>query len=93
VFAALLHGLFDTVAAVISTGIVAVISLPAFVWIVYFQVVKKEIAEAEAESPHRTQSLTSPQHPTQSAFKFCPRCGTPVVLGGKFCVNCGEPVT
>jgi RsiW-degrading membrane proteinase PrsW (M82 family) len=57
-FAALLHGLFDTLSTVISSAVIALISLAAFVWIVYFKVVKKEIAEAEAESPYRPYSLT-----------------------------------
>jgi RsiW-degrading membrane proteinase PrsW (M82 family) len=52
-FAALLHGLFDTLATVTSVPITALVTLPALVWIIYFKVVKKEIAEAEAESPYR----------------------------------------
>ena len=97
VFAALLHGLFDTIATVVPSGIIAIISLPALVWIIYFKVVKKEIAEAETESPYRTDAqLTTPdQGPgtTQRLWKFCPQCGVPVVEGNRFCVNCGRQLT
>jgi RsiW-degrading membrane proteinase PrsW (M82 family) len=51
--AMLLHAIFDTVAQ--SAGLLALIVLPAFVWIVYFGVVKKEIAKCQSESlylPH-----------------------------------------
>ena len=55
VFAALLHGLFDTLSTVTPVPLITLVSLPALVWILYFKVVKKEIAEAEAESPYRSQ--------------------------------------
>ncbi len=51
--AMLLHAIFDTIAQ--SAGLLALIVLPAFVWIVYFGVVKKEIAKCQSESlylPH-----------------------------------------
>jgi hypothetical protein len=47
----LLHAVFDTVAQ--STGLFALIVLPAFVWIVYFGVVRKEIAKCQSESVYR----------------------------------------
>jgi RsiW-degrading membrane proteinase PrsW (M82 family) len=46
--AMLLHAIFDTVAQ--ASGMIALIVLPAFVWIVYFGVVKKEIAKCQSES-------------------------------------------
>jgi len=49
--AMLLHAVFDTVAQ--SAGLAALIVLPAFVWIVYFGVVRKEIAKCQAESLYR----------------------------------------
>ncbi|HUY41830.1 MAG TPA: PrsW family glutamic-type intramembrane protease [Candidatus Dormibacteraeota bacterium] len=49
--AILLHGVFDTLAQV--TGWLALLLLPAFVWFVYFAVVKKEIAQAQSESLYR----------------------------------------
>ena len=59
--AMLLHGLFDTVATILP-NVVGLISMLAIVWIVYFKVVKKEIAEAEKESPYR---------PTEGASLRC----------------------
>jgi len=49
--AMVLHAIFDTVAQ--TTGLFALIVLPAFVWIVYFGVVKKEIAKCQSESLYR----------------------------------------
>jgi RsiW-degrading membrane proteinase PrsW (M82 family) len=49
--AMLLHAIFDTVAQ--AAGAFALIVLPAFVWIVYFGVVKKEIAKCQSESLYR----------------------------------------
>lgn len=46
--AMLLHALFDTLAQ--ETGGFALLVLPAFVWIVYFGVVRKEMAKAQSES-------------------------------------------
>jgi protease PrsW len=46
--AALLHGIFD--ALDVSIGALGLIVLPGLVWIVYFAVVKKEIAKAQSES-------------------------------------------
>jgi RsiW-degrading membrane proteinase PrsW (M82 family) len=48
-----LHGLFDTITNVVTNGLVSLVMLVAFVLLIYFQVVKKEIAEAEKESPYR----------------------------------------
>ena len=50
--AVLLHGLFDTFATILP-NVVGLIAILGLVWIVYFKVVKKEIAEAENESPYR----------------------------------------
>ena len=47
------HGLFDTITYVIPNGLASLVILAAFVLLVYYQVVKKEIAEAERESPYR----------------------------------------
>ena len=55
--AVLLHGLFDTVATILP-DVVGLIAMLALVWIVYFKVVKKEIAEAEKESPYRPMRLS-----------------------------------
>lgn len=52
--AILLHAVFDTLAQ--TTGALALIVLPAFVWFVYFAIVKKEIAKAQSESPYRPAS-------------------------------------
>jgi protease PrsW len=52
--AILLHALFDTFAQV--TGALALLVLPAFVWFVYFAIVKKEIAQAQTESLYRPTS-------------------------------------
>ncbi len=51
--AAFLHGLFDTLAFAGSDIVTTFILLPGLVWIVYFRVIKKEIAKAEEESPLR----------------------------------------
>jgi protease PrsW len=50
--AILLHAVFDTVAQL--AGLFALIVLPAFVWIVYFGVVKKEMAKCQSESLYRS---------------------------------------
>jgi RsiW-degrading membrane proteinase PrsW (M82 family) len=50
--AVLLHGLFDATATILP-NLVGLIAMLGLVWIVYFKVVKKEIAEAERESPYR----------------------------------------
>jgi RsiW-degrading membrane proteinase PrsW (M82 family) len=55
--AVLLHGLFDTVATILP-DVVALIAMFGIVWIVYFKVVKKEIDEAEKESPYRPMRLS-----------------------------------
>lgn len=49
--AILLHAIFDTLTQV--AGAVALVVLPAFVWFVYFTIVKKEIAKAQSESLYR----------------------------------------
>lgn len=46
-----LHGIFDTLSA--TTGLFALILLPALVWFIYFAIVKKEIAKCQTESPYR----------------------------------------
>lgn len=46
--AALLHGLFD--ALDVSMGMLGLIALPCLVWIIYFTIVKREIAKAQSES-------------------------------------------
>lgn len=46
--AVLLHATFDALA--FRAGVLALLVLPAFVWFVYFAVVKKEIAKAQRES-------------------------------------------
>ena len=46
--AVILHGLFDGLAH--SAGVIGLIALPGLVWIVYFTIVKKEIANAQGES-------------------------------------------
>ena len=96
-FAALLHGLFDTLATVASSAAIVVISLPAFVWIVYVKVVKREIVEAEEESPYRNQSedsasLKGQTTAFQGATKFCTQCGARVRQSGKFCANCAHRI-
>jgi RsiW-degrading membrane proteinase PrsW (M82 family) len=53
VIAIFLHALFDTITFVIPNGLVSLAILAVFVILIYFQVVKKEIAEAEKESPYR----------------------------------------
>jgi len=53
VIAVFLHALFDTITFIIPNGLVSLAILAVFVLLVYFQVVKKEIAEAENESPYR----------------------------------------
>jgi RsiW-degrading membrane proteinase PrsW (M82 family) len=97
VFAVLLHGLFDTLTTVVPNAIIALVLVGALVWILYFKVVKREIAEAEAESPHgnHQERLTSPaERPiTRQGFNFCPQCGVPAEPGAKFCINCGRPLT
>jgi RsiW-degrading membrane proteinase PrsW (M82 family) len=90
-----LHGLYDTVNAILP-GWVALVAMLAIVWIVYFKVVKKEIAEAEAESPYEAKPPNSP--PTQprttlGPLRFCTQCGNAVQAGTKFCVSCGHRVT
>jgi protease PrsW len=50
--AVFLHGVFDTVASTVPS-IIGVITLVAFVMVLYYRVVKGEIREAEAESPFR----------------------------------------
>jgi len=52
IIAAFLHGAFDTIANVFS-NLIGIVILAVFVWIVYTQIVRKEIKEAETESPHR----------------------------------------
>jgi len=92
-FTIFLHGLFDTVATVVPSDIVSLALLGALTWTVYFKVVKKEVAEAEAESPYApTRNLsTAKEHPaTSRAPKFCPQCGAHVEVGATFCVNCGR---
>jgi len=94
-FAASLHGLFDTLSTVISSSVAALISLLAFVWVVYFKVVKKEITEAEAESPYRSRpdAPTSPKRQIstfQGAMKLCTQCGAHCQQSDKFCVSCGH---
>jgi RsiW-degrading membrane proteinase PrsW (M82 family) len=54
VLAIFFHAVFDTITFVIPNGLASLIILTAFVLLVYFQVVKKEIAEAERESPYGT---------------------------------------
>lgn len=49
--AILLHAVFDTLAQV--TGWLALLVLPAFVWFIYFALVKKEIVQAQSESLYR----------------------------------------
>lgn len=49
--AVLLHAVFDTLAQM--TGWIALFVLPAFVWFIYFALVKKEIARAQSESLYR----------------------------------------
>jgi RsiW-degrading membrane proteinase PrsW (M82 family) len=49
--AMLLHAIFDTLSQ--AAGLFALIVLPAFVWIVYFGVVRKEIAKCQSESLYR----------------------------------------
>jgi RsiW-degrading membrane proteinase PrsW (M82 family) len=49
--AILLHAVFDTLAQM--TGALALLVTPAFVWFVYFAIVKKEIARAQSESLYR----------------------------------------
>ncbi|MGA7283318.1 MAG: PrsW family glutamic-type intramembrane protease, partial [Candidatus Cybelea sp.] len=46
--AVFLHGLFDELGA--SLGTISLVTLPALVWIIYFTIVKKEIAKAQSES-------------------------------------------
>jgi RsiW-degrading membrane proteinase PrsW (M82 family) len=46
-----LHAVFDTLTQ--FAGALALIVLPAFVWFVYFTIVKKEIAKAQGESLYR----------------------------------------
>jgi RsiW-degrading membrane proteinase PrsW (M82 family) len=46
--AILLHAIFDTLTQ--FTGLLGLIVLPAFVWFVYYTIVKKEIAKAQSES-------------------------------------------
>jgi RsiW-degrading membrane proteinase PrsW (M82 family) len=53
--AMLLHAVFDTVAQ--SAGLFALVVLPAFVWIVYFGVVRKEIAKCQSESVYRPTAV------------------------------------
>ena len=90
-----LHGLYDTVNAILP-GWVALVAMLAIVWIVYFKVVKKEIAEAEAESPYESKpSNPPPRQPTTTLgpTRVCPQCGNAVQAGTKFCVVCGQRVT
>ncbi|MGH7736823.1 MAG: PrsW family intramembrane metalloprotease [Candidatus Tyrphobacter sp.] len=49
--AILLHAVFDTLAQV--AGWLALIVLPAFVWFIYFALVRREIAQAQSESLYR----------------------------------------
>ena len=52
-------------------------------------VLKKEIAEAKAEAPYRTQ----PERQTttfQGATKFCKQCGARVRPIDRFCASCGH---
>jgi len=41
-------------------------------------------AEAEAAAPTETESV-----PAQGEYKFCRRCGAPLVKGALFCTKCG----
>jgi RsiW-degrading membrane proteinase PrsW (M82 family) len=63
--AVFLHGLFDTISTILP-GLVAIFAMLAVVWIVYFKVVKKEIAEAETESPYRPDIPPGPSRNTPS---------------------------
>jgi protease PrsW len=56
-FTVSLHGLYDTLSIVLPGGITVLLVAGGLVWIVYFEVVKKEIAKAQSESlygPHPT---------------------------------------
>jgi len=95
--AVFLHGLFDTLEETISNPIIGFILLLALVWIVYFKVVKKEIAQAELESRYREPPISTGstdtgrlKGSTQIVVKFCGHCGTPAQAGAKFCYNCGQ---
>jgi RsiW-degrading membrane proteinase PrsW (M82 family) len=50
--AVFLHGTFDTLATVIPDQIVGLLVLFGLVWVSYFEIVKKEIARAQLESPY-----------------------------------------
>jgi len=93
-FAVLLHGLFDTLSTEAPNGLIALVLLLALVWIVYFKVVKEEIAEAETESPYRTQQSSDVlyERPANSraATKLCTQCGGAVEPGTRFCASCGS---
>jgi len=91
-FAALVHGLFDTLTVISSSVAVAIISLPALVWIIYFKVVKREIAEAETESPYRPENLASLEGEPIifQGPKFCTQCGASVRPSERFCASCGH---
>jgi protease PrsW len=52
--AMVLHAIFDTLAQL--GGVLAFFALPAFVWIVYFGVVKKEVAKCQGESLYRSST-------------------------------------
>ncbi len=52
--AIVLHAVFDTLTQV--TGAWAFLVTPAFVWFVYFAIVKREIAKAQSESLYRPAS-------------------------------------
>jgi RsiW-degrading membrane proteinase PrsW (M82 family) len=46
-----LHAVFDTLAQ--TSGLFALILLPALVWFIYFAIVRREIAKAQSESLYR----------------------------------------
>ena len=48
--AVFLHGLFDTVATIVPNPVLGLVILGGLVWVLYFRVVKKEIAKAQQES-------------------------------------------
>lgn len=59
------HGLFDTLTTVISNGVLAFVLLFSLVWMTYFFIVRREIKEAEKESPHSSGGPPAfpPSHP------------------------------